>query len=302
MDVLEVVLKESSYGYGFALVERTNSANTGESGFYIYDVLDRGNSDHSRSMLKAGDRLLAVNGINIKQMTATRIQDLLTESCQGCLCLTIQPQDSISNDPRAAILKNIPDYEKKSPPSILKRSLKKMRRIFEQPKGNFTVAVKRNTKEILSAQILGGSDEQILNGYSGIHVLNIGNNDFETVFGDETLQIGDRILSVNGLSLDDVPNSLVIDILTGRRDVTAKEIEQLKLMTNEMAESKKDGYVENEQIILLEANRLSSVTDEGFEDANDADKNHWCMSLLPTSPIAVEVLMIFTLSFFLSLF
>ena len=300
MDVLEVVLKESSYGYGFALTEKNIDACPGETGFYVYDVLDRGNNNHSSTMLKAGDRLLAVNGINVNQMTADRIRDLLTKSCQGWVCLTIQPLGDIGNDSRTAILKNIPDYEKKNTPSLLKRSLKKMRRMFEQPKGKFTVAVKRNPKKTLGAQILGGSDEQILNGYSGIHVLNIGDDDFKTVFGDETLQIGDRILSVNGFPLDNVPKYLISDIFSGRGAASIKEIEQLKFIHVEEID---EGSSADNDVLLLEANRLSSIYSDRFEDLNEGDvEKHWYMGLLPRSPIAAEVLMIFTLSVFLSLF
>ncbi|CAI9728939.1 (+) H(+) exchange regulatory cofactor NHE-RF2-like isoform X4 [Octopus vulgaris] len=249
---INIVLKRDSYGFGFGFQRQTQN---GKTGIYVVDVL-RNYYSNRAVMLDESDRILAINGSDLENKNSNQIRELLKKSGND-VCLTIQPNNKETNTIRAAILNNIPDYLKTTDQSWKAKFLKIIRNVFEQPKGVFVVTFRRSND--LKFRILGGSEQPIISGYTGIHIVQL---DKDIQYCTEGMQLleGDRLISANNILLDGETLANTDAILrNGKEDTIKLIVSRLQFTSKKKLVNKKRGGMSFMSPISMEIVFLSTL-------------------------------------------
>lgn len=251
----DVFLKPSGKELGLYLIKRLN-----ERGVWIKKVFPNTIASES-SLLQEGYEITAVNGQEIGGLLLDEVSKLLRANSKGVLLnikrssLTSSERDS--GNPSTSLLHDI-----ESESQMLERNFNVHHNEFkvDHVKNHFLVEVKKPTSQPLGVSMSGGV--QSLLGDVPIFVATV------TPGGpaDGKLKVGDKILSINGISTENKTHDEVVWMIKGAKD----PFFLFKVRRGEKDTEKITQYlsVTNTKLILPEKSKKQSINHQQLPEGS----------------------------------
>eukprot|EP00053_Salpingoeca_punica_P018326 m.179328 g.179328 ORF g.179328 m.179328 type:complete len:1243 (+) comp17406_c0_seq6:229-3957(+) len=252
-ETVEIAFEKGPGGLGFSIAGGTDDANEeGDAGIYVTQVIP-GGSAHRDGRLQLGDRILQCNGHSLEEVTHEQAVRLLQSDPQQIQLLVSRLVD---------ITKSLLGTDPHQQQAAARMSASAGNDTVDEGEVFVDVAFQKGSNG-LGFSVAGGNDQCIADGDVGIYVTQIQPGGVAA----GQLRFGDKLITVNGIDVTNVPHDVAVKALQSSTSVTMR-VSRLHLSDETLNEEDAEATGE----IKLDIEFARAANGLGFSIAGGADQ------------------------------